>query len=872
MSKDAVKMQSASPTELVIYVSPQGDDRWSGTLPEAAGDRRDGPLATLERARDLVRSAVKPKRGAVRVCLRGGTYALPAPLVLGPEDSGTSDCPVIYAAYPGEKPVLYGGRRLTDWTPDGDRCWSASAPGTATGAWDFHRLYVNGEARPIARLPETGTWRHASTFEESYNPCFDPPPSVEKRSKLVYQEGQLPADFALKNAEFVVLHSWDDSHTWAVAHDPATRTLRLDPACTYPPGMYGVKEYYVLNLREGMTKPGQWYLDRECERVIYWSLPGEEPNNCNIEAPFLPSLLRMEGSGAPVWKDDVPGQGTVITRMEGGLPVANITLSGLTFDLTAVELVGPQGGIYGGSSYPGASDKFSVGVWSEFFTGAVMLRHARNCRLSDLTVRRSSGQGIKIVHADNTTVERCNIAHAGANGIAFNFGAHNAIVSNRVRHVGELYNFAVGIHGINWSYGRIAHNEVFDCAYCGITLSNGNRKDPLPAENVVEYNHVYNVMNALNDGGCIYFSWSQRGTVVRGNTLHGAHGRTGNGNGLYLDIGVEGVTCERNLVYDIADRVLHVHMASNNLIRNNVFVCGSRGGISFIGSDACVFERNIVLGTQRDIQFYNPVGARFAGNLYWSTVGMPRFTQSHGMWGSQPFSNGLLQEADRFALLFPLSEVSGPPNASDWEGAKVVRLAVDARGNAAPSCHRTEVRFLRQDDILHARFRIIERPAGTRLVNERETIWAREHCGLFLKPFPARSGVVHLGVSPSGETATLGISGTGRFGWSASTQDLDGNRGWESVLRIPLAELAAAFGGGTPAPTFLAYSKFENPAMDFVGWQASDRDPDGMVADPLFVDPSAGDFRLCESSPASKWGFVPLDLTVVGPKSAREKE
>ena len=38
-----------------IFVSPQGDDGWSGRLSEPNGEHSDGPFATLERARDELR-------------------------------------------------------------------------------------------------------------------------------------------------------------------------------------------------------------------------------------------------------------------------------------------------------------------------------------------------------------------------------------------------------------------------------------------------------------------------------------------------------------------------------------------------------------------------------------------------------------------------------------------------------------------------------------------------------------------------------------------------------------------------------------------------------------------------------------------------
>ncbi|MEW6751191.1 MAG: right-handed parallel beta-helix repeat-containing protein, partial [Candidatus Latescibacterota bacterium] len=70
-----------------LYVSVQGDDRWTGARPEPDGTA-DGPLATLERARDLLRETRRAgglARGA-RVLLRGGTYLRQASFSLGPQD------------------------------------------------------------------------------------------------------------------------------------------------------------------------------------------------------------------------------------------------------------------------------------------------------------------------------------------------------------------------------------------------------------------------------------------------------------------------------------------------------------------------------------------------------------------------------------------------------------------------------------------------------------------------------------------------------------------------------------------------------------------------------------------------------------------
>ena len=76
-----------------------------------------------------------------RVLVRGGTYPQPGTLVFGPEDSGTERYSITYAAAPGEKVVLDGGRRITDWKKGEGEIWRAELPEVKTGKWYFRQLY-----------------------------------------------------------------------------------------------------------------------------------------------------------------------------------------------------------------------------------------------------------------------------------------------------------------------------------------------------------------------------------------------------------------------------------------------------------------------------------------------------------------------------------------------------------------------------------------------------------------------------------------------------------------------------------------------------------------------------------------------------------
>ena len=94
-----------------FYVGPDGEEAWSGRLQRANRDRTDGPLASLPGARDAVRrlKAKTPLNEPVHVVIADGRYAIQETVTFTPDDSGTENCPITYAAAPGARPVLSGG-------------------------------------------------------------------------------------------------------------------------------------------------------------------------------------------------------------------------------------------------------------------------------------------------------------------------------------------------------------------------------------------------------------------------------------------------------------------------------------------------------------------------------------------------------------------------------------------------------------------------------------------------------------------------------------------------------------------------------------------------------------------------------------------
>ena len=105
----ALALVATAATAADFYVAPNGNDANPGT--------KNKPFATPARAIGAVRAlASGGLKTDVRVVFRGGTYALGAPLVFSSADSGTTDHAITYAAEPGEKVVISGGREIANWT------------------------------------------------------------------------------------------------------------------------------------------------------------------------------------------------------------------------------------------------------------------------------------------------------------------------------------------------------------------------------------------------------------------------------------------------------------------------------------------------------------------------------------------------------------------------------------------------------------------------------------------------------------------------------------------------------------------------------------------------------------------------------------
>ncbi|MEO6133604.1 MAG: hypothetical protein ABIP35_00540, partial [Ginsengibacter sp.] len=98
-----------------LYVSPNGSDQWSGTLPSANKTQTDGPVKSLAKAGILIEEmnkSGKVKNSGIAIILREGIYEMDESLILNKNHSGKKGAPVVWKNYKDEKVQLVGGKEI----------------------------------------------------------------------------------------------------------------------------------------------------------------------------------------------------------------------------------------------------------------------------------------------------------------------------------------------------------------------------------------------------------------------------------------------------------------------------------------------------------------------------------------------------------------------------------------------------------------------------------------------------------------------------------------------------------------------------------------------------------------------------------------
>ena len=618
VTRNALGIDPITASAADFYVSPQGDDN-------AVGSKQQ-PFATLQRARDEVRAIKAETKEPITVWLRGGTYYLEKPLELGPEDSGTAQCPITYAAFPGEKPVINGGRPITGWKADQQGRWTVEIPEVKQGRWYFRQLHVSGRRRPRARLPKTGLYTAAQKG--------DPP----KRS-FKFNEGEIDPNWRnLDDVEIVVLQHWSEARERIESIDEKNRTVRFT-SDTFRPAEWQ-KGWYAENVYEGLSEPGQWYLDRRTGVLTYLPMPGEKIQNFRAIAPVTKTWVKIIGD----YKTD---------RL-----VRHLTFRGLNFQYSAWDFNGKLG-----YSYPQASVELFPGQrlwvgwyeWDEGFStppsqatvpAGIYARGAHQISFEDNSFAHTGAWAIQLAHGgcQNNRIVGNRFEDIGAGAVRVGGTdatadpreetCKTAITDNRIHDCSQVYLGAAAVYVGQSGFNRVAHNEISgDCEWAiSVGWSWGYMPPQNARNNMVEYNHCHDIGDGpLGNHGAIYLIGVQPMTNVNHNLIHDIRG---GGSGIVLDNSAFGIVVEHNLVHDVACDCLLLNFNDiGNIVQNNIFAMPGRSAMNRSGDSGRLDQTGIFY---RNIFYYNGDKAKLFNaanwsnfdivmdfNLYYDTTGKP---------------------------------------------------------------------------------------------------------------------------------------------------------------------------------------------------------------------------------------------------------
>jgi hypothetical protein len=536
-SAAVVSAQSAFAT---FYVSPSGNDANPGT--EAA------PFRTLERARTAVRSVNAGMSGPVIVYLRGGVYTLTSTLTFGAQDSGMNGFQVVYAAYPGETPVISGGQAITGWTADGSGRFRASV-----GTLRFRQLYVNGKRAVRARTPDAGSYYQLRSFDEGGRRLEVAANQVGNWQRLNQVEMITLGKGVNQSNLRIASITTSGSSAFVTGQDPERSRLFQQGYPIKEPG----RPFYFENALEFLTTAGEWYLNTSTNEVTYQPRPGEDMATAVVVAPRLEQVVNITGT-----LDN---------------PVHDLEFRGLTFEHSTWLTPNSEGYIGDQASVvftqPLPSDEIASYPGHRLPAG-VHVEAANKIRFERNVFRNMGASALNFyLGVNDSTIIGNLITGVSGSGISIDLNLEgnpadtrkicrrNVISNNYISQTGRDYYQTVGIM-LGYTDGTIVeHNELSDMPYSGITVGWGweNRANAA-RNNIVRYNNVSDVLNMMADGGGIYTLSRQPGTLIAENYVHDIVRTSIQGgyniSGIYLDEGSDLITVRDNVLQNTGDRAL----------------------------------------------------------------------------------------------------------------------------------------------------------------------------------------------------------------------------------------------------------------------------------------------------------------------------
>ena len=543
---------------LTVYVSTKGKS-------DADGSSKN-PYATVQAARDAIRTLDKSEFKEITVLVKSGTYPVTSPILFTAEDSGTADCPITYL---GEEGTVFVG-------------------GVAFSANDF--------------TPATGS-------VVQYFP-------TEAKDKIV-QIDLCKLGYTVEQiAEYLQSNYLYSNHPF-LALNGVKQTM-----CQYPNNTWMViDEGYRIDVSGNETALEEWDSDLEHRAVATFVDYGDEYFD-EVSSWTSSDPKHFCGHFKFLWADTCgvvesfgTDSATFITTSVGYDPIAG----GLVYFYNIPEVLDAPGEYYISKDailyyYPTEdfnSAKISIPVADDI----IKLDNADYITFKNLELNTSVDNAIKLNSADHISIMDCEISAIGGCAISGN-GLYMTISGNYIYDVGDdainitsgdkyiasdysnkslVYNnyirdwdrtttiaYAIKVTGIGIT---VSHNTCHDSGSKGIHVDQGINV-------TLEYNHVFDILREVEDCGAISADGLKENSniIVRYNYIHDIGSpelmelsKTKNpdilemgGAGIYYDMMASYVNTYGNVVANIDGNGFVSNGGRHNKCVGNLFVNCSR--------------------------------------------------------------------------------------------------------------------------------------------------------------------------------------------------------------------------------------------------------------------------------------------------------
>ena len=550
-----------------IYAAPSG----SGSSCSAAQP------CSLTAAQTAARSLTGSMSGDIVVQLADGVYRQSSPLRLTAADSGTNGYRVVWQAAPSAHPVISGARAVTGWSlvDSGRNIWRANV-----GAGiDSRQLYVNGAVATRARtqvnradFTADSTGLRFTNGALSYLNNLANQSRIQMESINSFTDRYVSVQRISGNLITMQQPGWSNNN---FGYDTFTQPHRAGPL-------------YLSNAYEFLDTPGEWYLDPGTGALSYIPLAGQSMSTAAVELPTLQSLVEVGGTyAAPA--HHITFSGITFTGTSWLGPSSN---QGYADQQTGAYISGSWNWPSFSSCHDGCTQfEATRPNWLQSpaavqvsaannitFTGSQFMNLGQTAiGIGNDPSAHSSGVGLG---TSNITVTRSEIARDVAGGIVVGgvrADAHHpsdtrmvnrdiTISNNRLHDLGADHRGIVSVLATYVTNATVSHNEVYNLPYTGMSVGYGWGSNDAGGSNhyadrgLYNYqprystattasgnqlvgNYVHDVMQQMNDGGCIYTLSANPGGLISDNYCL----RTNGYFGLYFDEGSRYYTARNNV-------------------------------------------------------------------------------------------------------------------------------------------------------------------------------------------------------------------------------------------------------------------------------------------------------------------------------------